>query len=379
MVIGTGHFMPQLSGGKILKIPAARDIRIAALGRSLFHRTNAAVAFDGQPIPLRRSWGGKDSTKMDGCQGLTSGDRPFRAASTGRKDLMMSVTKSGQPATKPAAKAAAQQQAKAPPKDPAAKHIASEEADKKTVLEETAEANAAQKAAEKAEAKPSTIDVLHQQQIAEGPTLTEPPTEAPEEAEDEQMEKDISTDEADVVAHIGEIDRTGKIELLTGTRAYMKSRNWIGEVLETNFGGKDRQERGKRVIQEVSRRYGISTSELYRCWKFYKLRPNFDGFCEEFPTVTSWTAVKDLLPILESGGNVEAKRKKNKDQALIERIQDDLKALREGLAADLKGNVPPNELRKLADQLQKTGQEVVALVITVGQRFDAEGKPIAEE
>jgi hypothetical protein len=212
-------------------------------------------------------------------------------------------------------------------------------------------------------------------------SIEEPAEEQEEEAEVKETAADaakLTTDDAFVIAQIGEFDRQGRVELRAGNLAYLKTRHEIGRLLETHYGGKARLERGKQIVKEVSRRYDISTSELYRCWKFYKLRPDFDAFCDEFPDVTSWTAVKELLPSLE-GGDIEAKRKKHEHQALIERINDDLKALRKGLTGDLRENVPPSELRDLANQLRESSQEVVALVIIPGQRFDSEGKPIQEE
>lgn len=247
----------------------------------------------------------------------------------------MTTTRSGQQASKPAAKPAAQTA---------------------TAPTSTSAIPAKELVAETQKRQDETAVVVLQQEGEVRPTEEQPAGGTDK--------KDFTTDDRMVIAQIGEVDRQGRVELRTGNLAYLKTRHQIGELLEKNYGGKTRLERGKQIVKEVSRRYDISTSELYRCWKFYKLRPDIDAFLDEFPDKDSWTSVKELLPSLE-GGDVEEKRKKHEHQALIERINDDLKALRKGLTGDLRENVPPSELRELANQLRDSSQEVVALVIAV--------------
>lgn len=170
----------------------------------------------------------------------------------------------------------------------------------------------------------------------------------------------LSVDDEKVLAVVQELDRTGNVELRRGGLAHMQTRHQIGGVWDTHYP-KDRQQHGEKVMREAAVRYNIALSDIYRMLKFYRLRPDFNAFCDEFPDVTTWSAVKDLLPVLEGGGNVEDKRRKNKDQALVERLKQDLKLLRD---ADLAGNVAKNDVLALAEELEKSSKEVVALVIT---------------
>ena len=235
-------------------------------------------------------------------------------------------------ATKPAAKAAAPQQAAAAP--------AAESAAKKAVLEKVAAADAVMK--------------------------TEPPADEPDQKEEEQeavepatgtSADDLPASDAQVVAEIGTLHQQATHEMKTGNLNYVGSRHQIGGKLETNFGDKERQQRGQEVIKAVARKYKISTSELYRCWKFYKAQPDFDRFVADHPDLSSWTLVKAWLP--DEGS--EEQRKRKRDRALVEGIKGGLKKLREGLAAGLKANVAEADLLDLAKELKETTEQVLSL------------------
>ena len=58
-------------------------------------------------------------------------------------------------------------------------------------------------------------------------------------------DKTFSMDEVSVIARINEVDRLGRVQMREGNLGYLKTRHQIGELLETNFGGKDRQERAE--------------------------------------------------------------------------------------------------------------------------------------
>jgi len=82
-----------------------------------------------------------------------------------------------------------------------------------------------------------------------------------------------------------------------------------GKLLNKHLGNPNtRQTRGKGVLEEVCKRLQISVSDASRFRKFAHLFRSADDLKKRFPDVVSWTwtRVRDLLPKLDSNGELKS-------------------------------------------------------------------------
>jgi len=100
--------------------------------------------------------------------------------------------------------------------------------------------------------------------------------------------------------------------------ADLQIRHEAGVLLNERFGSPaKRQERGARVLEEAAEKLQTTASELSRMRWFAHHFSTLDDLREEHKDVTTWTAVKALLPALRQQGKRQARSgtaKSRKDQ-----------------------------------------------------------------
>ncbi|QDU96232.1 DUF1016 domain-containing protein [Lignipirellula cremea] len=89
----------------------------------------------------------------------------------------------------------------------------------------------------------------------------------------------------------------------------------IGELLNKKLGS-ERQKYAKSVVKRVAIELGINATNVCRFQRFAEKFATYEAFCDQHPTVTSWTGVRDL--ITESRKPVSGGRR---DFALVRSLQ----------------------------------------------------------
>jgi len=113
-----------------------------------------------------------------------------------------------------------------------------------------------------------------------------------------------------------------------------------GALLNARYGTPDkRQKRGERVLKEASEQLRLPESELSRLRWFAFHFSSLEDLKQKHSTVTTWAAMKELLPTLRP--KAKAKRKHQSGAA----------------ASKLKGKAP-GKLRKIKQQLDGLPSEV---------------------
>ncbi|MBL8797222.1 MAG: hypothetical protein JNM56_25190 [Planctomycetia bacterium] len=113
----------------------------------------------------------------------------------------------------------------------------------------------------------------------------------------------------------------------------LQARHRLGRMLNDRFGvPPNEQERGKQVLARAAQRLGTSTGELSRMRSFARHFKSHDEFQAKYPTVKSWSAVKELLAALNNPGAAEggrlAKPKKATKAMLFESMSKSINTLK---------------------------------------------------
>src|SRR5262249_30691305 len=87
----------------------------------------------------------------------------------------------------------------------------------------------------------------------------------------------------------------------------LQLRHDTGKLLNKHLGTPDKRlARGKGVLEIVCEQLQISVSDASRFRKFAQLFRSVDDLKNRFPDVVSWTKVRDLLPKLDSNGELKS-------------------------------------------------------------------------
>jgi len=87
-----------------------------------------------------------------------------------------------------------------------------------------------------------------------------------------------------------------------GREADLALRLETGALLNAEFGSPEaRKTRGRKQLKEAAEQLLLTESELSRMRRFAFYFRSLEDLKQKYPLVTTWTAVKELLPLLNSG------------------------------------------------------------------------------
>jgi len=147
----------------------------------------------------------------------------------------------------------------------------------------------------------------------------------------------------------------------------LEARYEMGAMVKNHYftGNQKRAAHGKQVMTKAALLLRLDRGDLYRMVKFAETFKSVDDLRQQFPGVTIWSDVKDLLVML----NPKAGKKKNfvekdADRAFVEETIASLKNFDKDMDkyADL---MTPKDLRTLRLALASLDQRIVGIQIIV--------------
>jgi hypothetical protein len=143
-----------------------------------------------------------------------------------------------------------------------------------------------------------------------------------------------------------------------------------GELLNQRLGSPaTRQSRGDEVLKDAAKQLGIAESDLSRMRSFASQFSSLEELNQKHPEVTTWTAVKDLLPTLKaqsqkqkegsSNGSAKTKKRKGRKAPKLIGLKQSLSSLSSKLRRvhieldDAQKEALLEQVRKLAEALEE--------------------------
>jgi hypothetical protein len=157
-------------------------------------------------------------------------------------------------------------------------------------------------------------------------------------------------------------------------KADLELRLETGKLLNQHYGEPTTpQARGKKVLKEAAERLGIDESELSRMRRFAFYFTSMEELKQKYPEVTTWTAVKELLPGLNSDkqsadGDAEP-AKPAKAPSLASGMKQSLSKLSSKLR-EMRTNLTEAEKKDLLEKFQEFAKAVsdcLKIQITVNE------------